>query len=198
MKTIVISFVGAVLTVTSLRAQNALNISATPIPTSLLTQNYGKMPNNTGGYDLTICNASSVKQMVISSQIFQALVQQQAGVQPIGKQIMLAAILRNQNSSFFSILNMTLGSASGVLSILSSARTIPGSVIAGTSLGSLALQQVLNNLKPYSTAAALQQFDSQVLETTLSLDGGSCAERTVFTLLASSKVKPAPLSFHVD
>lgn len=197
MKTLAIGIICAGLAGTALSAQNALNISATPLPASLLTQNYGRMPRNIGGYDLTICNSSSAKLTVISSDIFQALVQQQAGVQPIGKQIMLAAILRNQNNSFFSILNMALGSASGVLSVLSSAHSIPSSVITGTSLGSLALQQVLNNLKPYSSASALQQLDSQVLETAISLDSGSCVERTVFILLANKKVKQGPLSFHI-
>lgn len=197
MKTLATVTLFAALAATSARAQNTLNISATPLPASLLTQNYGKMPRGIGGFDVTICNASSTKQTVISSDIFQAMVQQQAGIQPIGKQIMLAAILRNQNNNFFNILNVALGSASGVLSVLSSAHSIPNTVITGTSLGSLALQQVLNNLKPYSSASALQQFDSQILETALSLDGGSCVERTIFTLLANSKVKPAPLSFHV-
>jgi hypothetical protein len=197
MKTLAIGMLCAGLAGTALCAQNTLNISATPLPTSLLTQNYGRMPRNVGGYDLTICNGSSAKVTVISSEIFQALVQQQAGVQPIGKQIMLAAILRNQNSSFFSILNMALGSASGVLSVLSSANSIPSSVITGTSLGSLALQQVLNNLKPLSSESALQQLENQVLETAISLDSGSCVERTVFTLIANKKVKQGPLSFHV-
>jgi hypothetical protein len=196
MKTLAIGIVCAGLVASSLCAQNALNISATPLPTSLLTQNYGKLPKNIGGYDLTICNGSSAKLTVISSEIFQALVQQQAGVQPIGKQIMLAALLRNQNNSFFSILNMALGSAAGVLSVLSSAHTIPSNVITGTSLGSLALQQVLNSLRPYSSASALQELENQILETAISLDSGSCVERTVFTLIANKKVKQAPLSFH--
>ena len=192
----IVTFLTA-LAATSVCAQNALNISATPIPASLLTQNYGKMPRGVAGYDVTICNASTTKQIVISSEVFQAMVQQQAGVQPIGKAIMLAAVLHNQNSSFFNILNVALGSASGVLSVLSSAHSIPNSVITGTSLGSLALQQVLNNLKGYTSASVLQQFDNQILETALSLDGGSCVERTIFTLVTNNKVKPAPLSFHV-
>jgi hypothetical protein len=197
MKKFAIGLLGATLGVSSLCAQDTLNVSATPIPDSLLTQNYGKMPKGIGGYDLTICNASSTKQIVISSQIFQALVAQQAGVQPMGKQIMLAAILRNQNSGVLSILNMAVGSASGVLSVLSSTHNIPSSAITATSLSSLALQQLFNNLKPYTSATALQQFDNQVLETALALDSGSCVERTIFTLLANSKVKPLPLSFRV-
>ncbi|HEX4230999.1 MAG TPA: hypothetical protein VHZ07_20145 [Bryobacteraceae bacterium] len=197
MKTLLIGILCAGLAASSLCAQNSLNIAATPLPASLLTQNYGKMPKNIGAYDLTICNSSSAKITVISSEIFQALVQQQAGVQPIGKQMILAALLRNQNNSFFNILNMVLGSASGVLSVLSSAHTIPSDVITGTSLGSLALQQVLNNLKPYSSVSALQQLENQVLETAISLDSGSCVERIVFTLIANKKVKQAPLSFHI-
>ncbi|MGC2661535.1 MAG: hypothetical protein WA324_26575 [Bryobacteraceae bacterium] len=198
MKTLAISTLCAVLAANSVCAQNALTISATPLPTTLLTQNYGKMPKNVGAYDLTICNSSSVKQTVISSRIFQALVQQQPGFQPIGKQIMLATILRHQNDSFLSILNVAIGSVSGVLSILSSSHAIPSSVITGSSLGSLALEQVLSNLKPYTSASAMQQFANQVLETTLSLDSGSCVERTVFTVSEHGKTKGAPLSFHVD
>jgi Mrp family chromosome partitioning ATPase len=197
MKTLAIGILCAGLAATALFGQTGLNITATPLPMSLLTQNYGRMPRNIGAYDLTICNSSSAKMTVVSSDIFQALVQQQAGVQPIGKQMMLAAILRNQNNSFLSILNLALGSASGVLSVLSSAHTIPSNVITGTSLGSLALQQVLNTLRPYSSPSALQQLENQVLETAISLDSGSCVERTVFTLIANKKVKQLPLSFHV-
>ena len=198
MKTIIVGVLCAGLAADTGCAQNALNISATPIPASLLTQNYGRMPRHIGGYDLTICNGSPAKLTVISSQIFQALVQHQADVQPIGKQIMLAAIARAQNINIFSILNATLSSASGVLSILSETHNIPAKFITGTSLASLALQQLMNNLKPSSSVSNLQQFDSQVLEPAVALDSGSCVERTVFTLLASTKIKPVPLSFHVN
>ncbi|HEX3822790.1 MAG TPA: hypothetical protein VHW45_20835 [Candidatus Sulfotelmatobacter sp.] len=198
MKTLAIGILCAGLAVVSTWAQNTLTVSATPIPASLLKQNYGRMPRNVGGYDLNICNASMARQMVISSRIYQAIVQHQAGVQPIGKQIMLAAILHSQNSNFFNILNVSLESASGVLSILSSTHNIPPKLITGTSLASLALQQLLTNLKPYSPVTALQQFDTQVLETAVSLDSGSCVERTVFTLSTGRETRAVPLSFHVD
>jgi hypothetical protein len=134
----------------------------------------------------------------VSSEIYQALAQSNAGLQPIGRQIMLAAILRNQNHSVASILNMLLNSATGVLSVLGAAKTkLPSGLLAGAALGSLSAQQLITNLRPVLTADQVEKFENQVLEPALVLDGGSCAERTVFASTENLKAKTKSLSFYV-
>jgi len=59
-------------------------------------------------------------------------------------------------------------------------------------------QQLLTSLKPVLTADQVQRFESQVLEPALVLDGGSCVERTVFTLTApGTRNKFEDLTFHI-
>jgi len=85
-------------------AQGTFQVTGTPIPTELVKQNYGTVPKGITAYDLSICNITAIKQSVVSSRIFQALSESSTSLQPIGKQIMLAAILRNQNRTKSSIL----------------------------------------------------------------------------------------------
>src|ERR1700746_988476 len=77
--------------------QDKINVTGTSIPQQLLVQNYGNMPKGIGAYDLSICNVTDQKQTVISTQVFQALAQSNIALTPVGRQIMLASILRNQS-----------------------------------------------------------------------------------------------------
>ena len=179
-------------------AQSTFEITGTPIPSGLLQQNYGSVPKGVGAYDFSICNITETKQSIVSSRIYQALADSNASLQPIGRQIMLAAILRNQNHSVANILNVALSATTGVLSILGASKyKVSGGVVAGAALGSLAAQQVLNSLKPILSPDQLEKFETQVLEPALVLDGGSCVERTVFVTSAGSKANIQPLSFHI-
>jgi|ERR1700761_2480239 len=179
-------------------AQDAFTVTGTPIPQALMQQNYGNVPKGMSAYDLNICNESAVKQSLVSSQIYQALSAANNAIQPIGRQIMLAAILRNQSHSPSSILRVSLSSATAVLSILSSSKYhVPAALITGAALASMSGQQVLTNLSPILSADQLDKFETQVLEPALVLDGGSCVERTVFTVSATAKTKAQALSFHV-
>jgi hypothetical protein len=179
-------------------AQNTFTVTGTPIPSAVLELNYGKMPKGISGYDLSICNTSSAKQAVVSSEIFQVLAQENISLQPIGREIMLAAILRNKNLSKLNILGLSLNAATGVFSVLSSSKyAIPAALGAVAALGALTFQQLTNSLKPVLPADQLEKFDSQVLEPALVLDSGSCLERTVFTLATDPKAKARALSFHV-
>jgi hypothetical protein len=192
----------AVLAITLARgaacAQDTFVVTGTAIPAELLKLNYGSLPASVRAFDLSICNASANKQSVVSSEIYQALAKSNAGLQPIGRQIMLAAILRNQNHSVASILNLILNSATGVLSVLGAAKTkLPPGVLAGAALGSLSAQQLITNLRPVLTADQVEKFENQVLEPALVLDGGSCAERTVFASTAEPKQQTKSLSFHL-
>jgi len=110
------------LTATSY-AQDTFVITGTAIPDELVKLNYGSVPKGIRAFDLDICNVTSDKQSVVSSAIYQALAQANAGLQPIGRAIMLAVILRNQNHSLASILNLVLNSATGVLSVVGAAKT---------------------------------------------------------------------------
>lgn len=98
-------------------AQDNFVVTGTVIPDALLQQNYGKVPKNVTAYDLNVCNVSDSKQSIVSSKIYQALAQSTSGLQPIGRQIMLAAILRSQNHSKGTIFTIVLNSVEGVLSI---------------------------------------------------------------------------------
>ena len=178
-------------------AQTAFAVTGTAIPAALLQQNYGKLPKGIVGYDLNVCNVSNTKQSIVSGEIFQALMQTNPGLQPVGREIMFATILRNQNRSRGTVLTIALNSVTTVLSILSSAKySVPPGLITGSALGAISAQQLLASLRPVLSADQLQTFETQVLQAALVLDAGSCAERTVFaSAAASSNVKT--LNFHV-
>ncbi|MDQ2711659.1 MAG: hypothetical protein M3Y24_05380 [Acidobacteriota bacterium] len=179
-------------------AQNTFAITGTALPSSLLQQNYGKLPKGITGYDLNICNVSDKKQSIVSSEIFQALAQSGQGVQPIGRQIMLTAILHNQNRSAGTVASMVLNSMTGILAILSSSKySIPTGALTGVALGAMSAEQLLTNFKPVLAADQLEKFDAQVLQPALVLDSGSCVERTVFASATVPSAKAHSLSFHV-
>jgi hypothetical protein len=161
--------------------------------------NYGKIPKTVDAFDLNICNQSADKHAVTASQIYQGLAESNVNLQPLGGQIMLAAVLQNQRHSLTTILSVAVNSAVGVLSVLGAARTgISPGTLAGAALGAAIGQQLLDNLKPVLTPSQLARYQNQVLESALVLDGGSCVERTVFTLVApGSKNKFQNLTFHV-
>jgi hypothetical protein len=179
-------------------AQGTFDVTGTPIPASLLQQNYGRVPRGISAYDVSICNVTGSKQSVVSSAIYQAIAQSDPNLRPIGKQIMLASILRNQNRSLSVLLGIALNSTSSVLAALSSSRVAaPPAWIAGAAIVSMTGQQVLTNLKPVLSADQVEKFESQVLEPALVLDGGSCVERTIFTAVQQKSIKPQALTFHV-
>ncbi|MFL6415311.1 MAG: hypothetical protein ACJ74Y_06535 [Bryobacteraceae bacterium] len=178
--------------------QTTFDVTGTSIPPDLLRQNYGAMPKGVGAYDLSICNLTAAKETIVSSQIFQSLAQSNPDIQPIGRQIMLAAILHNQEHSAFNIVSIGLTSMTGVLAVLgASTYGLPAKWATGFAIASISSQPVLNAIRPVMSADQLQKFESQVLEPALVLDGGSCAERTVFTVKTSSRSRASNLSFHV-
>ena len=170
-------------------AQNTFTITGTSIPVSLLKLNYGPLPKGIEGFDLNICNVTDIRHPLTSSEIYQALAESQGNLRPIGRQIMLAVILRNQNHSLKTWLAIALNSTSGVLSVLGTGRSAPSSgVLSATGLGAVIGQQLLATWSPVLTADQVEKFESQVLEPALVMDGGSCVERTVFANVpASSK-----------
>jgi hypothetical protein len=180
-------------------AQETFSVSGTQIPAELARVNYGRLPKAVQGFDLNVCNLTAEKHPVGSSQIYQALAESNPGLQPIGRQIMMPAILRNQRRSAATILTVVLNSAVGVLSVLGAARTgVSANVLAGAAVGSVVGQQLLSGLKPVLTADQVERYESQVLEPALVLDGGSCAERTIFALAAPGSTRTLQtLRFHV-
>jgi hypothetical protein len=178
--------------------QSTFVVTGTAIPKGLIQQNYGRLPKGVGAYDLSICNVTDAKQSVVSSEIYQALSQSTADLKPIGRDIMLASILHNQNRSAGNIVALMLNSATEVLSLLSSSKYgVPPGVLTGAAVGSLAAQQIFSNLKPIFAADQVQKFENEVLEPALVLDGGSCVERTVFTAVGKTNSQQQKLSFHV-
>ena len=179
-------------------SQSTFSVIGTPIPSSLVQQNYGSLPKGLVAYDLNICNASAIKESVVSGEIYQALSSANGALKPIGRQMMLAAILQNRSHSALTIANLALNSAMTALSILSSSsHRIPAGLLAGAALASIGGQQILTNLRPVLPADQLEQFEAQVLEPALVLDAGSCVERTVFAATANPKAQVQALSFHV-
>ena len=186
-------------------AETDFQVTGTPIPATLLRQNYGSIPRGIGAFDLSICNLTDSKHALVSSQVFQALAGQGASLEPIGRGIILGSIIRSQSRSPASILTIVFESTTGILSVLSASRypMSPG-LLTGVALGSLTGQQVLSKLRPLLSADQVEKFESQVLEPALVLDGGSCVERTVFVIStpkingkARSKAPANPLSFHI-
>jgi hypothetical protein len=176
--------------VSSATAQDKFEITGTPIPAQLVSQNYGSVVKGVSAYDLNICNLTDAKQSLTSSKVYQALMQADSTLQPVGRQVMLASILRNQNRSAMSMLSLALSSATGVLSVLGASNySLPSKWSAAAALGSITGQQVLNSLKPVLSAGQLEKFESQVLESALVMDSGTCVERTVFAI-AVPGIKP--------
>lgn len=178
--------------------QTTFDVTGTSVPPGLLRQNYGTLPKGVGAYDLSICNLAATKQTLVSSQIYQSLALSNPDVQPIGRQIMLSAILHNQEHSTMNIVNVALTSMTGVFAVLGASRyNLPAKWATGFAITSLTSGPVLNALRPVMSADQLQKFESQVLEPALVLEAGSCAERTVFTVAATAKERSSNLSFHV-
>jgi len=180
-------------------AQETFSVSGTQIPPELARVNYGGLPKAIQGFDLNICNLTAEKHSVGSSQIYQVLAESNPSLQPIGRQVMMPVILRNQRRSAATVLTVVLNSAVGVLSVLGAARTgVSANILAGTAVGSVVGQQLLNGLKPVLTADQVERYESQVLESALVLDGGSCVERTVFALAVPGSTRTVQtLRFHV-
>lgn len=179
--------------------EDKIAVSGTPIPKQLLEQNYGRMPKGIGAFDLSICNLSNQKQTVVSSQVYQSLAQSNIAISPIGRQIMLASILRNESHSLTSILGVTLSSASGAAAVLGATRLVPvpAGVVAGIGFSAILLGRFVNSLKPVLAPDNMEKFDREVLEPALVLDAGSCVERTVFALNTNAQSKFKPLQFRM-
>ena len=198
MKNVVLAVVSIVSVSTAGFAQSTFEVTGTPIPVTLSKQNYGKTPKGITAYDLSICNSTRTKQSVVSSDIYQALSRSNPMIQPIGRQVVLSSILRTQNWSVLRILGVVLNSATGVIAVLSSSKNGESErLLAAIALGSLSTQQLTGGQKTNMSTDQLEKFEAQVLEPALVLDSGSCTERTVFTAVQDSRVKPASLSFHV-
>jgi hypothetical protein len=181
-------------------AQTTFSVTGTQIPPDLVRVNYGKIPNTIEAFDLNICNDSNDKHGVTASQIYQALAESNVQLRPLGGQIMFAMILQNQKRSATTVLSLVLTSAVGVLSVLGASRGgIPPKTLASAALGAAVGQQLLSTLKPALTADQLQRYESQVLESALVLDSGSCVERTVFALVVpgTTSNRLQTLTFHV-
>src|SRR6266513_683861 len=98
-------------------AQSTFEVTGTPVPLTLVKQSYGRMPKGIAAYDLNICNSSRAKQSVVSNEIYQALSKSDGSLQPIGRQIVLASMLRTQNWSAQRIISVVLNSVMGVLTV---------------------------------------------------------------------------------
>jgi hypothetical protein len=199
MKKALVLAAAVVLACGALCAQDKFTVSGTPIPGDLLKENYGPMPKGVSAYDLSICNTTAERQSVVSTQIYQALAQSNISLKPIGRQLILAAILRNQRRSSMGILSIALTSATGLFSILSTSNSmnVPNTVKTTVGLSTLFLGQITNSLQPVLPPDKVEKFDRDVLEPALVLDSGSCVERTVFALTDDPKAKQSALAFHV-
>ena len=199
MKKALVLVAAVILASGALRAQDKFTVSGTPIPSDLLKENYGTMPKGVAAYDLSICNTTTERQSVVSTQIYQALAQSNISLKPIGRQLILSSILRNQRRSSMGLLSIALTSATGLFSILSTSNSmnVPNTVKTSVGLSTLFLGRITSSLQPVLPPDKVEKFDREVLETALVLDSGSCVERTVFALSDDPKAKRAALAFHV-
>ncbi len=177
--------------------QATFEVTGTPVPSDLLKANFGSLPKSTGAFDTNICNLTELKQTVISSRIYQSLSASYPDLRPIGRQLILAAILKNQARSPINILSLSLSTVTGVFSVVSASKyAIPGNWATAIAFASLTSQQLLGSLKAPTTVDEIEKFESQVLEPSFVLDGGSCVQRTVFVVVPNHG-KPTNVSFHV-
>src|SRR3954471_13235622 len=125
--------------------QTTFDVTGTSVPPDLLRQNYGTLPKGVAHVDLGIGNLPASRQSIVSSQIYQSLAQSNPEIQPIGRQIMLAAILHNQEHSAFNIVSIGLTSMTGVLAVLgASTYSLPAKWATGFAIASFSSQPVLN------------------------------------------------------
>lgn len=179
-------------------SQNTFTVIGTPIPSALAKQNFGNVPKSVVTYELTVCNTSAMKQQVVSGEIYQALSDANGSLQPIGREVMLATILQNQNHSLSTIFSIALNIAlTGLSAWNSSVHRLPSGLITATAFASVAGPPIWANWKQSLPANQLEQFETQTLEPALVLDAGSCAERTVFAVNGGPKSAVKSLSFHV-
>jgi hypothetical protein len=199
MKTVAKAFMGMALLSGISLGQATFEVTGTPVPSDLLRQNYGSLPKGIGACDLNVCNVSDKRQTLVSSMAFQLLTNANSQIQPIGRQIMLAVILHSQGRRPKSILNLTLTSLAGLLSVVNASKyKLSGNWAAGVAIACITSQQILNLIKPSTSTNALEKFGSQVLEPALTLDADSCIERTVFTVATQEQMKATSFSFHVQ
>lgn len=199
MRTVVKAALGIVLVGSLSFGQATIEVTGTPVPSDLLKANYGPLPKSIGAFDLNICNLTEVRQTVISSRIYQSLLQTNPDLRPLGRQMVLAAILRNQGRRPMNIASTLLNSLGGTLSILGASKyALPGNWASAIAFGSLATQSLLASVKPVTTADQIEKIETQVLEPSFLLDGGSCLQRTMFAVLPPSKAVNSSLSFHVQ
>lgn len=178
--------------------QATLDVTGTAVPPDLLKANYGALPKSIGAFDISICNQSELKQTVISSSIYRALAASNPELHPVGRQMILSAMLHNQGRRPLNLLNTGLTSIGGAFSILSASKyALPPNWSSAIAFASVASQQLLNGFKPVMTADQIEKFESEALEPSFVLAGGSCEQRTVFTVLPPHKASTASLNFHV-
>lgn len=200
MKTIFWSILLVCLLVSSSAAQDKFNVTGTPIPKDLLEDNYGKLSKGLAAYDVIICNATEERQSVTSTQIYQSLTRYNPELQPLGRQVILASILRSEKRSIWNILNVSMTTATAVFGLMSNSKdfNVGSGVKTAVALSSLALQQFMTSFQPPLPPDRMQKFDREALEPALVLDGGSCVERTVFAVASNPKQAPSALSFRVQ
>lgn len=197
MKVVVKAAIGIALVGGLSFGQATFEVTGTPVPSDLLRANFGSLPKSLGAFDLDICNLTELRQTVISSKIYQSLALTSPDLQPVGRQLVLAAILRNQGRRPLNLLSIALTSVGGAFSVLSASKyALPVNWSSAIAFATVTGQQLVTGFKPVMTADQVETFDKQVLEPSFLLDGGSCEQRTVFTVL-TSKVKTTSLSFHV-
>ncbi len=177
--------------------QATFEVTGTPVPPDLLKANFGSLPKSIGAFDTNICNLTELKQTVISSRIYQGLASSNRDLQPLGRQLVLAAMLKRQAHRPINIFAWSLGTVTGVFSVVSASKyALPGNWATAVAFASLTSQQLLGSLKPPTTVDEIEKFESQALEPSFMLDGGSCVQRTVFVVV-SNRAKATNLSFHV-
>jgi len=180
-------------------AQSTFQVTGARLPVTLAKQNYGKLPKGVSAYDLSICNASARKESLSSGEVYHALSKADPSLHPVGRQVVLSSILQTQNWSAARIVGLALTVAVDALSIVLASKTGgKAAPIAAAALGSLSVQQIATGVNPAPSANQIETLETQALEPSLVLDGGSCVERTVFAASADSKPgKAESLSFHV-
>lgn len=179
-------------------AQTTFEVTGTPVPPDLLKASYGALPKSIGAFDISICNLTELKQTVISSKVTQALSQTYPQLRPMGRQMVLSAMLHNQGRRPLSVLNTSLTAVGSAFSVLSASKyALPSNWSSAIAFASIATQQLLSGFKPVMSAEQIEKFQTEALEPSFLLSGGSCEQRTLFTVTTPPVSKPSSLSFHV-
>jgi len=158
-----------------------VNITFSPQPPELTRIAFGKIGARLETWQVTVCNDGKEHVDVSAGRIYQAAQKRQLPV--LNRAMALSAVVRAKNRHPASVAMKAIGYlslVSGVLTGVDLVKVGPWLRAALPIIG-LASHQVESEMRSGVPEERLQRFDQEVLGDDLSVPGGGCASKIVFT-----------------